>query len=93
VLEAMAAERPVVATAIGGTDEAVANEISGLLVPPRDPAALAAAITRLQTDPALARRLAVASRERVEHEFSSAVTAREVMRIYDEVANTGPRHA
>jgi len=89
VLEAMAAERPVVATSIGGTDEAIADEVTGLLVPPRDPAALAAAIRRLQGDPALARRLGSAGRERVEREFSSAVTAREVMRIYDEVAGAG----
>jgi glycosyltransferase involved in cell wall biosynthesis len=85
VLEAMAAERPVVATAIGGTDEAIVSEESGLLVPPRDPAALAVAIGRLQGDPALARRLASAGRARVEREFSADRTAREVMRIYDEV--------
>jgi glycosyltransferase involved in cell wall biosynthesis len=97
VLEAMAAERPVVATAIGGTDEVVAHEVTGLLVPPRDPAALAAAIRHLQADPALAGRLAAAGRDRVQREFSSAVTAREVMRIYDEVAgparSAGGSHA
>jgi glycosyltransferase involved in cell wall biosynthesis len=85
MLEAMAAERPVVATAIGGTDEAITTEHSGLLVPPRDPAALASAIRRLRADPALARRLAAAGRARVEREFSSDVTARHIMRIYDEV--------
>jgi glycosyltransferase involved in cell wall biosynthesis len=90
VLEAMAAERPVVATAIGGTDEAVTHEVTGLLVPPRDPAALAAAIRRLQADPQLAGRLAAAGRERVQREFSSAATARNVMRIYDEVTGAGP---
>jgi glycosyltransferase involved in cell wall biosynthesis len=85
VLEAMAAERPVIATAIGGTDEAVTNEVSGLLVPPRDPGALAAAIRRLQGDPALGRRLAAAGRSRVEQSFSADATASEIMRIYDEV--------
>jgi glycosyltransferase involved in cell wall biosynthesis len=85
VLEAMAAQRPVVATAIGGTDEAVTHELTGLLVPPRDPTALASAIRRIRSDPALARRLAAAGRARVEREFSSAVTARSVMRIYDEL--------
>ena len=85
VLEALAAERPVVATAIGGTDEAIHAGESGLLVPPRDPGALASAIRRLQADPALSRRLASAGRNRVEREFSSEVTAREVMRIYDDV--------
>jgi glycosyltransferase involved in cell wall biosynthesis len=90
VLEAMAAERPVVATAIGGTDEAIVPEESGLLVPPRDPAALASAIQRLRADPGLARRLALAGRARVEREFSSDVTAGHIMRIYDEVlAETG----
>ena len=85
VLEAMAAQRPVVATAIGGTDEAVTHEADGLLVPPRDPAALAAAIRRLRTDPALAQRLAAAGRRRVERDFSSVVMGRNVMRIYGEV--------
>jgi glycosyltransferase involved in cell wall biosynthesis len=85
VLEAMAAERPVVATAIGGTDEAITSEESGLLVPPKDPAALASAIRRLQADPPFARGLAAAARARVEREFSSEATARNVMRVYDEV--------
>lgn len=86
VLEAMAAERPVIATAIGGTDEAITTEATGLLVPPRDPSALAAAIRRLQHDPGLAQRLAAAGRARVERSFSADATAREIMRIYDEVA-------
>jgi glycosyltransferase involved in cell wall biosynthesis len=90
VLEAMAAERAVIATAIGGTDEAITTEVTGLLVPPRDPSALAAAIRRLQADPGLARRLAVAARARVERSFSADATAGEIMRIYDEV--TGPVH-
>ena len=85
ILEAMAAERPVVATAIGGTDEVVTSEQTGLLVPPRDPVAIAAAIRRLRAEPALARTLASAGRERVELEFSADVAAGRVMRIYDEV--------
>jgi glycosyltransferase involved in cell wall biosynthesis len=85
VLEGMAARRPIVATAIGGTDEAVAHESGGLLVPPRDAGALASAIRRVRADPRLAERLAAAGRERVEREFSSEVMARNVMRIYDEV--------
>jgi glycosyltransferase involved in cell wall biosynthesis len=85
VLEAMAAQRPVVATAIGGTDEAVTHDLTGLLVPARDPAALASAIGRIRADPALAQRLAAAGRDRVEREFSSVVTGRKVMCIYDEL--------
>src|SRR5439155_15324211 len=54
VLEAMAAGRAVVATGVGGTPEAVVHERTGLLVRPRDGAALAGAIIRL-LEPSLAR--------------------------------------
>ena len=70
LLEAMAAELAVIATAIGGNLDAVVDEESGILVRPRDPRALAAALTRLATDPALRRRLAGAARNRVEQRFS-----------------------
>jgi len=89
VLEAMAAERPVVATAIGGTDEAVVDGVTGVLVPPRDPAALAAAIHRLRSDPALSSRLARAARARVEAEFSAEAMARGIMQVYDALVGTG----
>ena len=85
VLEAMAAQRPVVATAIGGTDEAITHDQTGVLVPAGDSTALAAAIRRMRADPALAQRLAAAGRQRVEREFSSARTATEVMKVYDQV--------
>lgn len=52
--EAMAAGRPVVASNVGGLAEVVEHEVTGLLVPPRDAAALADAILRLAEDPALA---------------------------------------
>jgi glycosyltransferase involved in cell wall biosynthesis len=85
VLEAMAAQRPVIATRIGGTDEAVEHEVTGLLVPPSDAAALARAIQRVRSEPILANRLAVAGRQRVESEFSSSVAAHRVMQVYDEL--------
>jgi len=85
ILEAMAAERPVVATAIGGTDEVITTGESGLLVPPRDPVALASVIRRLRGDASLAQRLALAGRERVEREFSVEVAARRIMQIYEQV--------
>jgi glycosyltransferase involved in cell wall biosynthesis len=70
VLEAMACRRPVVATRAGGIPEVVAHETTGLLVPPHDEVALAAAIVRLLRDRGLAGRLAEAGRARVESAFS-----------------------
>jgi glycosyltransferase involved in cell wall biosynthesis len=93
VLEAMAARRPIVASAVGGTDEAIEPGVSGLLVPPRDARALADAIARLRDDPALAKRLADAARRRVEREFGAHVTAGAVMRVYDAVAGAPPAGA
>jgi glycosyltransferase involved in cell wall biosynthesis len=91
VLEAMAAPRPVIATAIGGTDEAIVDGETGLLVPPRDAAALAAAIRRLRAEPALARQLAERARARVEAQFSSEAMAHGVMQVYESVVGPRPR--
>lgn len=68
-IEALAAERPVVATAVDGTPEVVINEQTGLTVPPADPASLAEAIGRLLSDPGLARRLARSGRSLVQQRF------------------------
>lgn len=77
VLEAMAAGRPVVSSAIGGTEELVEDGRSGLLVPPGDPQALASALRRLIADPELRRTLAIRARERVERELTrKQMTAR-----------------
>lgn len=70
ILEAMAAELPVVASSVGGVPEAVEDGDTGLLVPPRDPVRLAAALERLLVDPALRRRLGSNGRERVREHFS-----------------------
>jgi glycosyltransferase involved in cell wall biosynthesis len=72
LLEAMAAGRAVVATAVGGNRELITHDVNGLLVPPGDAAALAAAIGRLAADPALATRLADAARRSVADRFSLA---------------------
>jgi glycosyltransferase involved in cell wall biosynthesis len=70
VLEAMAAGVPVVATDVGGTAEAVVDGETGLVVPPRDPAALGAAIGELLADPARRERLGEAGRRRVAERFT-----------------------
>jgi len=68
--EAMAYGRPVVACAVGGLDEAVEDGGTGILVPPRDPAALRSAIERLLNDPELRRRRGAAGRDMAREEFS-----------------------
>jgi glycosyltransferase involved in cell wall biosynthesis len=70
LLEAMAAGRPVVASAIGGIDEVIVHNWTGLLVPPADSLALAGAIRAVLADPALAQRLALAGQAHVSQEFS-----------------------
>ena len=70
IREALACERPVVATAVEGMPELVRDGETGLLVPPRDPAALAAAILGVLADPTRAQGLARAGRKRVEAHFS-----------------------
>lgn len=70
VLEAMASELPVVACRIAGCEELVDDQTTGLLVPPRDPAALAQAIAQLVNDPVLRARFGQAARQRVERRFS-----------------------
>ncbi len=69
VLEAMAAGRPVVATRVGGVPEVVLEGRTGLLVPPADPDALAAACLEILTDPERAARLGEAGRRRAREEF------------------------
>jgi glycosyltransferase involved in cell wall biosynthesis len=82
VLEALAMERPVVATRAGGIPEMIRDGEHGLLVPPGDPPALAAAMTRLLGDPELGRRLALAGRARVASEFSIERTVEETLAAY-----------
>jgi sugar transferase (PEP-CTERM/EpsH1 system associated) len=83
VLEAMAAGLPVVATAVGGTPEAVVDGVTGLLVPPRDPGALVQAIEWVLRDPNLRRRMGQAGRKRVEQHFSIEDTIRQTEALYE----------
>jgi D-inositol-3-phosphate glycosyltransferase len=75
--EAMGCARPIVATRFGGFPEVVEDGVTGLLVPPRDPVGLAAAIAQLLADPERAARFGAAGRERVLRLFTwEAVTDR-----------------
>ena len=84
ILEAMALARPVVASNVGGIPEMIEDGVTGLLVPPRDPAALADAIVRLLTDHPLADTLARNGHRLVRERFcvERMVAAFEV--LYDE---------
>lgn len=83
VLEAMAMETPIVATDVGGTRELAFDGIHGLIVPPHDTRALAAAMAAALADPAAARRRAQAGRVRIENELSFAERTRQLEAVYD----------
>jgi glycosyltransferase involved in cell wall biosynthesis len=85
ILEYMAAGRPIVATAVGGTPQLIEDGVHGLLVPPGDPAALAAALVRLLDDPALAMRLAGAARQRVQERHDARRRARRYEALYEQL--------
>jgi glycosyltransferase involved in cell wall biosynthesis len=85
ILEAMAASLPVVVTAVGGTPEVVTTEC-GRLVPPRQPAAIAAALEALADDRAGALALGRAGRARVEARFTLDRMIADYRSVYVEVA-------
>jgi glycogen synthase len=89
-LEAMACETPVVASAVGGILEVVEDGRTGLLVPPADPDALAAAIRRVLEDRGFARALGQAGRRRVEERFSWASVAARTERVYADAISDFP---
>ncbi|MCC7494893.1 MAG: glycosyltransferase [Fimbriimonadaceae bacterium] len=82
LLEALALGCPAVATAVAGSREILGPDARGLLVPPADPPALAAALGRLLTDRPLASRLAVAGRAYVQRHHTAAAMARQVAALY-----------
>jgi glycosyltransferase involved in cell wall biosynthesis len=88
--EAMAHGRPVVASAVGGLLDAVEDGTTGLLVPPRDPAALRSAVAMLLADADLRRRLGGAGREAARERFSWEAATAETVRAYrDALASQG----
>jgi glycosyltransferase involved in cell wall biosynthesis len=71
VLDALAVGLPVVATTAGGIPEMITDGVHGRLVPPRDPAALAAALVELLEQPERAKAMGEAGRARVQAEFTA----------------------
>lgn len=83
LVEALAHGVPVVSTRVSAIPELVIDGHTGLLVPPDDPEALAAALERLLADPELRRRLAEAGRRRVAERFEAMANARRLARLFE----------
>jgi glycosyltransferase involved in cell wall biosynthesis len=83
--EAMAASKPVVATNVGGIPEVVEDGKTGILVPPKNPAALANAIIKLLKNPGLRKQMGEAGRKRAEEYFTMEKMVKEYEDVYDEI--------
>ena len=90
VIEAMALGKPVVATDVGGTREAVDEGVTGYVVPPDDAGTLAERIERLLADDAVRAAMGVAARRRAEERFSVEKNARATERLYRDILNGAP---
>lgn len=82
VLEAMAAGCPVVATRVGGIPDLVTDGVDGLLVPPGDPHALAAALQKILRDPAFAQQLGNAARQTIANRYTVERSLERLEQIY-----------
>ncbi len=87
VLEAMACGLPVVATAVDGTPEAVRHGVTGFLVPPKDPGALANALIRLLEDENIVRLMGRNGRLRAEEVFSLDGQVRQFIHLYEQLTH------
>jgi glycosyltransferase involved in cell wall biosynthesis len=86
LLEAMALGKPVIASAAAGNLDLLASEVSGLLVPPLEPQAWAAAIQRLLDDPDLGRHLGEGARRTARETFSLDQTIERTRLLYESLA-------
>lgn len=93
LLEAMAAGRAIVGTAIAGIAQATRDGREALLVPPRDPPRLARAMARLARNPALRAALGSAARRRFQERFTAAEMVRRYQQLYLEVLAAWPKAA
>jgi len=85
LLEAMAFKKPVVASRVGGVTDVVDNGVNGLLVPPRDPAALAGAVIELLKEPARRVLMGEQGRNKVQTRFRREHFHREMLALYREL--------
>lgn len=87
IIEAMSHAKPIIATAVGGVPDVVSEEV-GVLVPPNNVAALAAAMSRLAADSDLRRRMGQAARKRYEQFFTPLVVVPLLVDFYERVIQT-----
>ena len=87
ILEALAAKKPVIASEVGGTPEIIRNESEGILIPPKDPDALANAICRLIEDTGLVQKIKENGYKKVKENFSEERMIEMVFKVYEEVEN------
>ena len=92
VIEAMAVARPVVATNVGGIPDVVEHGRVGLLVPPTDPAGLAAALESLASDPARRRRMGEAGFESVRARYTAGAVLGRLADLYETARGTARAH-
>ena len=85
LIEAAACARPLITTDAPGCRQVATHGVTGLLVPVRDAKALARAIARLQDEPALARRLGQAAREKALTEFDERIVIARTLTVYSEL--------
>lgn len=90
VVEAMAAGKPVVATARGGPADVVVDGVTGFLVAPRDPPALAGACRRLSREPETARQLGARGKARAQQHFTIAIEAGRLQEVYHDLLARRP---
>lgn len=88
--EAMASGVPVVSTPVSAIPELIVNEVNGLLTPPEDETALAAALARLLDDPALRQRLSIQGQQTVTEHFDIDKNVHQVYEVF--VKYGGPEH-
>jgi glycosyltransferase involved in cell wall biosynthesis len=90
-LEAMACGRPVVASAVGGIQDTIVDQVTGLLVPPRRPDALAGALRDLLASPTMGAAYGIAGRDRVLARYDWERVATATAQVYDDVLATRRR--
>jgi len=90
IIEAMAAGKPVIATMSGGAPEIVQDGITGVLVPPRDPQAIARAALRMLQDSKIRQEMGRAGQRRAQEHFSLDRNIRETQAVYEELRKAEP---